>query len=197
MGVSAVRKMAAGILKCGESRVKIQLSKEVEEALTREDVKSLIRAGLVWKVQKKGTSKFRSRVIKRQKRKGRRIREGSRKGKFGAKNPKKKIWIKGIRALRRLLKGLRENGQIGSKTYTQFYPRIKGGEFRNKKHLLFYLKEHDLLKSRKELGKEPEKAAKKKVSRKAAKKSKPKESVKHEKDEDKGSAPQEKKAKKD
>ncbi|MEM7815986.1 MAG: 50S ribosomal protein L19e, partial [Candidatus Aenigmatarchaeota archaeon] len=146
MGVSSVRKMAAEILKCGQSRIRIEMTKEVEEALTREDVKRLIRSGIVWKVQKKGTSRFHAKFLLNQKKKGLRTREGSRKGKFGARNPRKKQWIKTIRALRRLLKELKDNGQIDKKTYTEFYLRVKGGEFRNKKHLLFYLDDHDLLK---------------------------------------------------
>jgi large subunit ribosomal protein L19e len=106
----------------------------------------------VWKVQKKGTSKFATKVAFRQKKKGRRTRAGSRHGTYNARSGhKKRRWIKSIRALRRLLSELKENGQIEHKTYTEFYPRIKGGEFRNKKHILTYLDDHDLLKQRKEL----------------------------------------------
>jgi large subunit ribosomal protein L19e len=160
MGANSVRKIAAEMLKCGESRIRMEMTKETEEALTREDVKNLIRTGLVWKVQKKGTSKFRTKVAFRQKRKGRRTRMGSRHGTYNARSgPKKRRWIKSIRSLRRLLKELKDNGQIEHKTYTEFYPRIKGGEFRNRKHILTYLDDHDLLKQRKELGQKPKKAA--------------------------------------
>jgi len=175
MGVNSVRKIAAEMLKCGESRIRIEMSKETEEALTREDVKSLIRSGLVWKVQKKGTSKFRTKFAYRQKKKGRRTRMGSRHGTYNARSPRKRRWIKSVRALRRLLRELKDNGQIEHKTYTEFYPRIKGGEFRNKKHLLFYLDDHDLLKQRKELEKKP------KSEKKERKKTKVKESRKVEK----------------
>ncbi len=152
MGTASVRKIAAGMLNCGQSRTRMELTKETEEALTRDDVRQLIRAGLVWKIQKKGTSKFMTKVAFRQKKKGRRTRTGSRHGTYNARSgPKKRRWIKSIRALRRLLSELKENGQIEHKTYTEFYPRIKGGEFRNKKHILAYLDDHDLLKQRKEL----------------------------------------------
>jgi large subunit ribosomal protein L19e len=175
MGMASVRKMAAGMLKCGQSRIRIEMAKEVEEALTREDVKSLIRSGLVWKIQKKGTSKLRTKFLSRQKKKGRRTREGSRRGTFRARSGPKKIhWIKNIRALRKLLKELKVNGQIIPETYTEFYPRIKGGEFRNKKHLLGYLDDHDLLKSRKEAGvKKKEKPAPKAEKPKVLKAPKP------------------------
>jgi large subunit ribosomal protein L19e len=184
MGTSSVRKIAAEMLNCGQSRIRIEMAKEVEEALTRDDVRQLIRAGIVWKVQKKGTSKFRTKVAFVQKKKGRRTRAGSRHGTFNARSGhKKRRWIKSIRALRRLLKELKENGQIEHKTYTEFYPRIKGGEFRNRKHLLFYLDDHDLLKQRRELnlpkkkkaepaGPEPEKHEKKEEQKAKEKKSK-------------------------
>ncbi|MCX6815058.1 MAG: 50S ribosomal protein L19e [Candidatus Aenigmarchaeota archaeon] len=120
MGVNSVRKIAAEMLKCGKSRIRIELSKETEEALTREDVRSLIRAGLVWKVQKKGTSKFRTKAAFKQKKRGRRTRMGSRHGTYNARNPKKRRWIKTVRALRRLIKELKDNGQIEHKTYTEF-----------------------------------------------------------------------------
>ena len=71
MGVNSVRKIAAEILNCGQSRIRMEVTKETEEALTRDDVRNLIRTGLVWKIQKKGTSKFRTKIAYRQKKKGR------------------------------------------------------------------------------------------------------------------------------
>ncbi len=148
MGIRSVKRMASELLKAGISRIRVINPEEAEKAITRQDVKNLIKKGLVIKVQKKGTSKFASRKLKLQKKKGRRRGKGSRKGKKTARNPKKPQWIKTIRALRSLLKELKDNGQIERKVYTEFYKRIGGGEFRNKKHLLTYLKEHELLKKR-------------------------------------------------
>ncbi len=143
------KSMAAKILKCGASRVRIDTStedarKEVGEALTREDIRNLIRKGLIRKVQKKGSSRAKARKILMQKKKGRRKGTGSRKG--GRKIRKKAAWIKVARPLRRFLRKLRDSGQIDKKDYRRLYMRVKGGMFRNKKHLLFYLKEHELLK---------------------------------------------------
>jgi len=145
MGARSIKRMAADILKAGVSRIKIKDTKQTEEAITRNDVKNLVRKSIVYKIQKKGTSKFHSKTIKKQKKKGRRKGEGSRKGKAKARTPKKEQWIKTIRALRKLLKELKESKKIDNKTYTKFYMRVKGGEFRNKKHLLGYLKDHELL----------------------------------------------------
>lgn len=146
MGVKSIKRVAADILKAGISRIKIKQSKELEEAITRDDVKKLIRKGIVYKIQKKGTSKFHAKKIKKQKKRGRRKGRGSRKGKARARMPKKQEWMKTVRALRRLLKRLKEEGRIDGKTYREFYLRVKGGEFRNKKHLLGYLREHEFIK---------------------------------------------------
>ena len=155
MNLSTQKQIAAKILKCGTSRVRIKAGKEVEEALTREDVRNLIRKGHIWKVQKKGTSKFNVKKIVKQKKKGRMKGHGSRKGTAGARKKRKQIWMDTVRPLRRLLKELKESGSITNQTYKKIYLMIKGGAFRNKKHLLYYLKDHELMKAK------PKKTAKK------------------------------------
>lgn len=148
MNLSTQKQIAAKIMKCGTSRVRIRAGKEVEEALTREDVRNLIRKGHVWKVQKKGTSKFNVKKIVKQKKRGRMKGHGSRKGTAGARKKRKQIWMDTVRPLRRLLKELKESGSITNQTYKKIYLMIKGGAFRNKKHLLYYLKDHEMLKAK-------------------------------------------------
>ncbi|RLI96486.1 MAG: 50S ribosomal protein L19e [Candidatus Aenigmatarchaeota archaeon] len=149
MNLRSQKRLAAKILKCGIDRVKIKQDKEVEEALTREDIKRLINKGLITKIQKKGTSRLGAKKTREQKKKKRRKGPGSRKGSVGARKKKKELWMKRIRALRRLLKELRDQGKIEKKTYTKLYLMAKGNMFRSKKHLLNYLKENSLLKSKK------------------------------------------------
>lgn len=149
MNLRSQKRLAAKILKCGIDRVKIKQDKEVEEALTREDIKRLINKGLITKIQKKGTSRLGAKKTREQKKKKRRKGTGSRKGSVGARKKKKELWMKRIRALRRLLKELRDQGKIEKKTYTKLYLMAKGNMFRSKKHLLNYLKENSLLKSKK------------------------------------------------
>ena len=149
MNLRSQKRLAAKILKCGIDRVKIKQDKEVEEALTREDIKRLINKGLITKIQKKGTSRLGAKKTREQKKKKRRKGPGSRKGSVGARKKKKELWMKRIRALRRLLKELRDKDKIEKKTYTKLYLMAKGNMFRSKKHLLNYLKENSLLKSKK------------------------------------------------
>ena len=144
------KRMAAEILGCGVSRVRVKQTKELEEALTRDDIRNLISSGAIYTLQKKGTSRWHARIILRQKKKKRRRGMGTKKGRLGTRFPKKGEWMKTVRALRRLLKELRDNKQIEKKVYKQLYYQVKGGMFRNKSHLLYYIKEHRLL-----LGKKP------------------------------------------
>ena len=138
--------VAAKVLKCGVTRVRVLDEKAVAEALTREDIRSLIKKGAIIKLPKVGNSRAHANKIMEQKKKGRRIGRGSRKGTKKTTEPKKRKWIKTVRPIRRLLKELRETNRIDKDDYRELYLKIKGGYFRNKKHLLLYLKEKEMLK---------------------------------------------------
>ena len=148
MDVSTQRRMAADILDCGIDRVWIdpeQLDR-VKMAITKDDIRQLIKEGVIVKKQKKGISRARSKKLKEQKKKGRRRGPGSRKGAKGARTPPKRKWINTIRPLRRMLRELRDSGMIDRSTYRMLYRKAKGGAFRSRSHLRLYLEEHGLLK---------------------------------------------------
>jgi large subunit ribosomal protein L19e len=147
MNASSQKRIASEIMKCGLSRVRISQSEEVEDALTREDIRGLIQKGVIWNVQKKGTSKFASKKKLEQKKKGRMRGDGRRKGSKGARKNDKTKWIEKVRPLRKLLSELRESGQVSREDYGLLYRRIKGGFFRNKSHFMYYLKDHDMIKT--------------------------------------------------
>lgn len=144
--IASQKRMAADLLKCGTSRIRVTAGKEVEEALTRDDVRNMIRKGIIRKIQKKGNSRAAARKILAQKKKGRRKGMGSRKGSMGARMPRKKKWMMTVKTLRSVIKELRDSGRIERKDYRILYRRVKGGMFRNKKHIMLYIKEHELLK---------------------------------------------------
>ncbi len=143
MNLSLQRRLAAEILKCGTERVWIspEHAELVAKAITREDIRRLIEKGIIRKKQKKGTSRGRARVLAEKKRKGRRRGPGSRKGKKTARMPRKRLWIMRIRALRKLLRKLKEEQKITRREYRRLYMLAKGGFFRSKAHLLLYLRE--------------------------------------------------------
>lgn len=140
--------LASRLLKCGVSRVWIDPAKvsDVEDAITAEDIRRLIKDGVISASPKTGVSTGRKAKLMKQKKKGRRKGRGSRKGKFGARTPAKKQWAKRIRAIRTMLKQLRDDGTIEKRTYRQVYNVSKSGFFRSKSHLMTHLERNNLLK---------------------------------------------------
>lgn len=142
------RRLAAAVLKCGEGRVWIDPlhADAVAEAVTRDDIRGLVRKGYVKAHQKAGTSKARASVIAIQKESGRRKGAGSRKGAKGARNPRKQKWIRTIRPIRATLKELRESEKLTPSLYRQYYRKAKGNVFRSRNHLLSHLRTDGVLK---------------------------------------------------
>ena len=140
--------MAAQILKCGENRVFIDpyLIEEVKMAITRNDIRNLIKEGIIQKKYKKGISKYRKNLNHERKKKGRGRGLGKRKGPKGARTPKKKAWMKRIRPQRRLLKKLRDRKQITTTNYRKLYKNAKGGMFASVAQLNRHIKEKELLR---------------------------------------------------
>ncbi|MEM5853282.1 MAG: 50S ribosomal protein L19e [Candidatus Aenigmatarchaeota archaeon] len=134
------KKLAAQVLKVGESRIWLDPSKQkdIEAAITKADVRKLIQKGYI-KVLPEKIHKPRE---KRKKKRG----PGSKKGAKGAILPEKRKWISTVRALREMLKDLRDSGKIDRPTYRRLYKLVKGGMFTSRSHLKIYLEQHDLLK---------------------------------------------------
>jgi len=133
--------MAASILKCGINRVWMDpdRAEDATEAVTRNDIRGLINSGVIKALRKKGISKGRIRKRKMQKKKGRRKGIGSRGGTTYARLPKKRRWIQKIRPQRKMLKELRDKGEIDKKTYRKLYRHASGGMFKSKAHLKSHL----------------------------------------------------------
>ncbi len=146
--LSTQKRIAADILKVGESRIWIDPKslEDVAEAVTREDVKKLIKRNVIQRKNKKGNSRGRYKRLKAQRDKGRRKGPGSRKGTRNAREPSKDRWIKNVRAMRRKLRELRDTGKIDKAVYREYYGKIKGGVFRNTSQLVTHLKDYGILK---------------------------------------------------
>ena len=128
------KRLAADIAGVGVNNVKIPPENidEVKEALTRADVKRLIKEGKI--IIEKGKEKSNTKVKER--RKARRVkgegrRHGSRKGKKTARFDEHEAWVNRIRKIRRYLKWLRDHGVIDSHLYRQLYIKAKGGSFKS------------------------------------------------------------------
>ena len=144
MSLKTVRRLAASILKAGESRIKFADSSKAKEALTRDDVRSLIQQGVITRIQKKGVGRAKARFKQSRVHAGRRRGVGSSKGKKFALVPRKERWMDKVRSQRKLLKQLKPS--LEKSSFRKLYLMVKGNFFRNKKHLIAYAKENKLLK---------------------------------------------------
>lgn len=143
MNLTSQRRMAADLLDVGQNRVWIdpQATDEVEQAVTRQDLRELIDEGIIQREESEGQSRGRARRRKEKRDKRRGTGQGKRKGKKGGRNPKKRKWVNRIRAQRALLKELRDDGDLEPSVYREFYDRAGGGEYPDVHHLELALRE--------------------------------------------------------
>ena len=143
------KRLAAKILKTSPKKIKFvaEALEDIKKAITRSDIRGLIATRQITKSKKPLHSRVRARKIATQKKKGRRKGHGSRKGKKYSKITRKETWMIKVRNQREFLKKLRAGDLISPKDYRITYARIKGGFFRNKRHLKLYLEENKTIKN--------------------------------------------------
>ena len=146
MNITAQKRLASEILKCGVHRVYVHPDyiDDVLMAITREDIRNLIKNKIITKRKKKGISRYRTKKAKENKQKGRSRGYGSRKGVKSARSPTKRNWINRIRPLRRELKKLRHTERIEVASYRVLYMKAKGGAFNSVATLHRYIDEHKM-----------------------------------------------------
>ncbi|MCL5788489.1 MAG: 50S ribosomal protein L19e [Candidatus Marsarchaeota archaeon] len=129
--LSTQRRLAASILKVGVSRVYIDPEHldDVEEAITRDDVRSLIKMGLIEARPTHTPSRGRKRLVHVKKSKGKRKGHGSRKGGRNVRRRIEESWTLRVRKQRAFLRGMYKAGKVSHADYRQLYMKIKGGVF--------------------------------------------------------------------
>ena len=137
MQITNQKKMAAQLLKCGVHRVWINPSylDQVAQSVQKEDIREAIDNGWIKAKAIKGTSRVRALKRASQKQKGRRKGQGKRSGTANARNPRKQRWMATIRAQRRTLKEMREEGILERSQYRHYYLKAKGGSYRSISHM--------------------------------------------------------------
>ncbi|MCD1293495.1 50S ribosomal protein L19e [Methanocella sp. CWC-04] len=140
--LSNQKRLAAALLKVGQTRVWMdpERGEDIATAITREDIRGLIEQGIIKRTAAVGISRGRARARDIKREKGHRKGHGSRRGAKGARTPKKELWMRKIRAQRKLLKEMRDDEKsLAPGQYRKLYRKAKGGEFRNVAHLKSYI----------------------------------------------------------
>jgi large subunit ribosomal protein L19e len=139
------RELAARILGVGINRVKFEPDKldDVADSITRENIRSLIKKGVIWTGKPAGTSRSRAKakhIIRRKHGTG----PGSKKGKRSTRVGKKKVYIRKVRSMRYHLKVLKDRSDINRETFWMLYKKVNGGQVRSLAHLRDLVKETKL-----------------------------------------------------
>ncbi|MBS3157077.1 50S ribosomal protein L19e [Candidatus Woesearchaeota archaeon] len=150
MKLTTQKRIAAEVLGIGINKVKFDVDKldEIKEAITKSDIRSLVKNKVISKKAKNSQSRARARIIRIQKRKGNRKGPGSKTGTKKARSNPKRLWVRKIRILRTFLRGLKEKGKLENKDYRNLILKSKGGYFRSKRHIKLYITEHRMVKEK-------------------------------------------------
>ncbi len=144
------KRLASEIMKCSVKRVYFnpERTSDIKEAITKADIRGLVKLGVIKEKKVKGVSRVRARKIQLQKRKGRQKGSGSRKGKFTARAKPKSVWMNAVRAQRKFLKELKDKDLLTPGSFWELYRKSKGGFFRSVRHIKLFIKEKGMVKAK-------------------------------------------------
>ncbi|MEM4780076.1 MAG: 50S ribosomal protein L19e [Halalkalicoccus sp.] len=139
--LKAQKRLAADVLDVGKNRVWFdpEAQGEIADAITREEIRELVDQGIIRSKDARSNSRGRARERQKKRAYGHRKGPGKRKGTAGARQNEKDQWKDQVRAQRRKLRELREEGELDSTQYRELYNKSRGGEFRSVRYMMNYI----------------------------------------------------------
>ncbi|NND86604.1 MAG: 50S ribosomal protein L19e [Nitrosopumilus sp.] len=136
VNLKAKKRLAARVTGVGVHRIRFDSDHldDVADAITRENIRSLITANTIKIKSFTGTSRGRAQTKKYQKGK-RGTKQGSKQGRKGARVGKKEVYVAKVRSLRRLLKIAKDRKDLTNPEFWALYKKVGGNTIRNKAHL--------------------------------------------------------------
>lgn len=142
VNLRAKKRLVSRIMGVGIHRVKFDSDHldDIADAITRDNIRSLITANTIKIKPIVGTSRGRAQFKKTQKRK-RGVTQGSKSGTKKARLPRKEIHMTKVRALRYRLKVAKERKEVTNPEFWSLYKMIQGNTVRNSAHLRSLIEE--------------------------------------------------------
>jgi len=142
VNLKAKKRLAARVTGVGIHRIRFDTDHldDIADAITRENIRSLITANTIRIKSFTGTSRGRARTKKAQRSK-RGTTQGSKRGRKGARVGKKRVYVAKVRSLRRLLKIAKDRKDLTNPEFWVLYKKVGGNTVRNKAHLRTLMEE--------------------------------------------------------
>ncbi len=142
VNLNAKKRLASRVTGVGIHRIKFDSDHldDIADAITRENIRSLITANTIKIKPFVGTSRGRAQFKKDQRNK-RGTTQGSKQGRKGARVGKKEVYVAKVRSLRRLLKIAKDRKDLTNLEFWALYKKVGGNTVRNKAHLRLLMDE--------------------------------------------------------
>ncbi|MGY5140799.1 MAG: 50S ribosomal protein L19e [Candidatus Nitrosopumilus sp. Bin_571-38] len=142
VNLRAKKRLASRVTGVGIHRIKFDTDHldDIADAITRQNIRSLITANTIKIKPFTGTSRGRAQEKKDQRNK-RGTTQGKKQGRKGARVGKKTVYVAHVRALRRLLKIAKDRKDLTNPEFWTLYKKVGGNTVRNKAHLRLLMEE--------------------------------------------------------
>ncbi len=149
VNLRAKKRLVSNVTGAGIHRIRFDSDHldDIADAITRDNVRSLITANTIRIKPIVGTSRGRAQHKRLQKAK-RGTKAGSRRGRAGARTGRKRTHVNKVRALRYLLKVAKDRKEITNPEFWALYKKVGGNLVRNKAHLRLLINETDSQKKK-------------------------------------------------